>query len=730
MTHTLRCTVFVVAALTAGLQAERPNSQGLRRPQEAARTARIQRPTTLAALTPLTSWTNLAPGIWQASAGDTSRELRYTDFAAAPPRFEALRARSGRDFPFAAEPVSFERTADGKIAIRVPCAAGEKLFGFGLQLDGLDRNQNVFTLNVDHWSTGGGRTHAPVPFYVSSRGYGVFIDTARFLKVYARVGNRKDSPRNPLPVDRNPPPGEPAPRWNSQPPSDAVEMLVDGPGADIVVIAGDSVGDVVARYNLLSGGGALPPFWGLGFWHRVHAAADADRVRREVADFEARRMPLDVIGLEPGWMTRSYPCTFEWQRKRFPDPAAFAADLLARGIRLNLWENPYVSPESRLYKTMFPLSASHMVWLGLVPDYTLPDARRALVDQHAQDHLAIGISGYKIDEVDGFDVWLWPDHASFPSGTPAPAMRQAYGLLMQDLIFKELFKARNQRTYGLVRASNGAASGYPFAIYSDAYDLKEYITGMSASGFAGILWAPEIRSAGDERDWINRMQVVAFSALAQLNAWASGATPWHFEGAAGMVRETLELRMRLLPYLYSAFAAYHFDGVPPIRPMAFEDPSLGGVDDQFMFGPSVLVAPFYGKAGWTREVVLPAGRWYDFYTGEFVGSGGRVSRRSDTGRIPLLVREGAVIPMLKEPVTNTGRAYGQALEVRHYGSAPGTFDLFEDDGRTFDYERGRYRIRRLSVEAGEGGRLSLRDTVMKDAAPPMFGPSELRAMTR
>jgi alpha-D-xyloside xylohydrolase len=98
--------------------------------------------------------------------------------------------------------------------------------------------------------------------------------------------------------------------------------------------------------------------------------------------------------------------------------------------------------------------------------------------------------------------------------------------------------------------------------------------------------------------------------------------------------------------------------------------------------------------------------------------------------MPLFVRDGAVVPMLKEPVTNTGRAYGQALEVRHYGSAPGSFDLFEDDGKTFDYERGRYRIRRLRVEAGEGGRLSLRETVVKGVAPPMFGQAELRAMTR
>jgi len=726
MTRTLRRGLFATAALAVVSLDARPAPP----PPIPLQAGRPARPTALAALTPVAPWTKVAPGVWQAAAGDTSRELRYTKLAAAPPRMEALRARPDTDFPFGAEPLSFERTADGKTVIRVPCAADERLFGFGLQLDGLDRNQGVFTLNVDHWSTGGGRTHAPVPFYVSSRGYGVFIDTARFLKVYARIGNRKDSPRNPPPVDRNPPPGDPAPRWDSLPASDAVEILVDGPGADIVVIAGENLADVVSRYNLLGGGGALPPLWGLGFWHRVHAAADEDRVRRDLAEFEARRMPLDVIGLEPGWMTKSYPCTFEWQRKRFPDPAGFVGDLLARGIRLNLWENPYISPDSPLHKVMFPLSGSHMVWLGLVPDYTLPEARRALVEQHTRDHAAIGVSGYKIDEVDGYDVWLWPDHASFPSGTPAPVMRQAYGLMMQDLIFKGLFKARNQRTYGLVRASNGAASGYPFAIYSDAYDLKEYITGMSASGFAGVLWAPEIRSASDEHDWIDRMQVVAFSALAQLNAWASGVTPWHFEGATATVRETLELRMRLLPYLYSAFATYHFDGVPPIRPMAFEDAALGHADDQFMFGPSILVAPFYGKGGWSREVLLPPGRWYDFYTGAFLGSGGRVSYRSGTGRIPLLVREGAVIPMLKEPVANTTRAYGQALEVRHYGSAPGAFDLFEDDGKTFDYERGVYRLRRLRVDIGADGRPSLIEALVKDDAAPMFGRSELRAMTR
>ena len=241
-----------------------------------------------------------------------------------PPRpgAEALAKRPEREFPFKKDTVVFGRTVDGKAVLRIPLGADEKLYGFGLQLDGQDKTGTVLTLNVDHWSTGGGRTHAPVPFYISSRGYGVFINTARFLKVYAGIGNRKDAPGNPAAVDRNPPAGDRRFPWSDRPRADAVEALVDGPGAEIVVFAGETIADVVARYNLFCGGGALPPLWGLGFWHRVPAEAGAEDVRKEVAAFAAHEMPLDVIGLEPGWMTKSYPCTFEWQKKRFPNPAA------------------------------------------------------------------------------------------------------------------------------------------------------------------------------------------------------------------------------------------------------------------------------------------------------------------------------------------------------------------------------------------------------------------------
>lgn len=699
-------------------------------------------PTLMHNLQAVDDWHPTASGIWTSTIGETAGELRYTDLAAEAPRLERINEFPDRPFPFAPGAVQYALSDDGPIMVRIPCEPGETLYGFGLQLDGVNQTGKVLDLKIDHW--GQGRTHAPVPFYLSSRGYGVFFNTARYLTVHSKISNRKDASQRPPEVDRNPPPSEVADQpgpWQAQPPGDAVECNLYADGVEIIVFSGDSLLEVMQRYNLYAGGGTLPPLWGLGFWHRVHAHYDAAQVRAEVEAFAENECPLDVVGLEPGWMSKSYPCTFEWQTERFPDPAALTGELLESGIRLNLWENPYISQHSRLYEAMYPLSGSHLVWLGIVPDYTLPAARKLLIEQHKEDHFDIGISGYKIDEVDGYDVWLWPDHATFPSGTAAEAMRQSYGMQMQQMLYNDLFKANNQRTYGLVRASNGAASAYPFVLYSDSYDHSEYITGISSASLSGVQWTPEVRSADSPREWLNRMQTVSFSPMAKLNGWASGTQPWSFPKVYPAVREALELRMRLLPYLYSAYARYQQDGIPPFRAMILEEsyqPAgkvvAGELDgetnpyalartvettDQFMFGPSILVAPFYEEQARERSVVLPAGNWYDFHTGAFAGNGEtiQVSAEALRDRIPLFVRDGAVIPMLAEPVRQTKEARGADLIVRHYGEKPGTFDLYEDDAATFDYQSGEYRFRRIRV--GPDGQSEV--TVTGDG-PALFGP--------
>ncbi|MEX0321372.1 MAG: TIM-barrel domain-containing protein [Puniceicoccaceae bacterium] len=690
-------------------------------------------------LSPIDQWQQLANGVWKAELFEADDELSYTDLAARKPRLETLNGLTNVSFPFAKDGIGFCKTKDGQIYVRVPVEADESIYGFGLQFDGIKKSKKVLNLSTDHWKLGGGRTHAPVPFYISSRGYGVLFNTSRFLKVYVQTANRVDSPNLPVPVDRNPPPEEPAVRkWNSMAGGDSVEVSMRGQGLEVIVFSGDSLQDVVARYNLYCGGGTLPPLWGLGFWHRVPADFTADETNEEASDFSERSIPLDVIGLEPGWMTRSYPCTYEWQKHRFPDPKGFAQGLLDQGIRLNLWENPYISPEGKLYEPMLPYAGSHLVWLGIVPDYTIPEARKILTDQHKEDHLDIGVSGYKIDEVDGYDRWLWPEHAEFPSGTAAETMRQSYGLMLQQMLYKDLFHSANVRTYGNVRSSNAGASGYPFVLYSDSYKHAEYITGISAASLSGILWSPEVRSARSPEEWRARIQTVCFSHMAKLNAWASGTKPWQFDEVTDDIREVIRLRMRLLPYLYTAFANYNRFGIPPIRAMILEQGSQKAAskassgtlhdvdnpyaetraleqDDQFMFGPSILVAPYYESQTSKREVRLPKGNWYDFYTGQFAGNGETITV-NDPARIPLFVKEGAVIPMLSKHVDNTRSAYGHPLEVRHYGSEPGTFELYEDDGLSFDYETGKFSLRQLGFADGKGTEKTTQP------GPKLFGP--------
>jgi alpha-glucosidase (family GH31 glycosyl hydrolase) len=704
----------------------------------------VKQTTTMDGLTSKVQWKQAAQGVWLTEIGDMSKELRYTDLAAEAPRLERINKLSKQDFPFKEGDIKTTINPDGRIMIRIPCGPDEKLYGYGLQLDKLNQTSRVLTLNVDHWGKGGGRTHAPAPFYISSKGYGVFFNTARYLKVYNQISNRKDATQRPPEVDRNPPKDEKASQpgpWQAQPQGDSVEAAISAKGMEVILFAGNSMLEVVQRYNLYAGGGALPPLWGLGFWNRVHAHYSADQVEQEVAAFEKNKFPLDVIGLEPGWMSKSYPCTFEWQKKRFPDPEKLTRSLLKKGIRLNLWENPYISQKAKIYKDMYALSGSHMVWLGIVPDYTLPEARKIITDQHFKDHVSIGISGYKMDEVDGYDRWLWPDHATFPSGTSAEAMRQTYGMQLQKMLYQDLFKKNNTRTYSLVRASNGAASGYPFVIYSDSYNHEQYITGLSTASICGLLWTPEIRSAGSAREWLNRMQTTCFSPMANLNAWSSGMKPWGYPEVTDAVRDVIELRMRLLPYLYTAFADYNQNGVPPIRAMILEggfeegDKTVieGKLDsetnpyavgkiieknDQFMFGPSIMVAPFYGKQAIKRSVQLPAGNWYDFYTGKLVGNNTTitVTAKDLKDSTPLFVKEGSVIPMFAKAPVNSQAAQGQDIIVRHYGKKAGRCALYEDDAKTFDYQNGSHRTRHISISTD--GKPTVH---IKGDGPSLFG---------
>jgi alpha-D-xyloside xylohydrolase len=248
------------------------------------------------------------------------------------------------------------------------------------------------------------------------------------------------------------------------------QILVDVPGArgvDVYLFGGPTMLDAVKRYNLFSGGGVNPPEWGLGFWYRASAnATDSDLVAF-AQEFRDRKIPCDVLGLEPGWQTHAYSCTYVWNKQRFPDPAGFVKQLKARNYRVNLWEHAFIHPSSPLFTPMVNLSGDKGVWGGLVPDFHDPKARQVFGDFHGTTLLDSGIDGFKLDECDNSDytgAWSFPEVSQFPSGPDGEQMHSLFGLGYQRALWKQ-FKQRGRLTYGLVRLYSTATCTTTASLY-------------------------------------------------------------------------------------------------------------------------------------------------------------------------------------------------------------------------------------------------------------------------
>jgi alpha-glucosidase (family GH31 glycosyl hydrolase) len=705
------------------------------------------------------AWTEVAPGVWKTTVGKAD-SLTLLGAAGGAPAREALARLPKAAFPLDRTEIE-GRNFNAKTTVRFPLAGNEDIYGLGVDFSSMRRNGAVFELHVDHWDSKKaitGRTHAPVPLYISTKGFAVLFDTARYLKVTVGHGVRVAAKDKPPVIDRTTnkimpttPGGQPVDaRWQAQPRSDSIEVMANAEGMDVYVFAGPSPLDAVRRYNLFSGGGALPPKWGLGFLNRVRTQYTAAEVLADIAEFKQQGIPLDMIGLEPGWMDHAYPCSFEWDKTRFPDPQAFLADVAKAGVRVNLWFNPYIGPPSTpLYRKMLPYAGTHLVWNGIVPDYTLPEAQKIFVDHLKRtviDANPAAVGGFKLDEVDGYDRYLWPDTAMFPSGRDAEQLRQTYGLLLQKAVF-DAFHQANRRTMGQIRGTNAGASPYPFVIYNDNYEFDGYITAVSNSGFAGVLWSPEVRGSNSGEDMLRRMQAVCFSPLALYNGWASSQKLWTHADVKDHMRDAIVLRGRLLPYFYNTFAQYRHEGTPPIRPMQLAagvtahaptaesgkldattnpyevPPAVREVKDQYMFGDSLLVAPIPPGVK-SRKVLLPAGKWYDFHTGKYAGANETIEVQPGLATMPVFVKDGALIPMIAARPNAPAAGETVALEVRHYGEAPGRLSLYDDDGETFDFEKGAYSWTGLAVAKDAAGQWT--GTVTPDASGKKWSYGEVK----
>jgi len=597
--------------------------------------------------------------------------------------------------------------------VTLPLGAGEILYGLGLQLMSLMQRGTKKTLRVNADPRhDAGDSHAPVPFYVSTQGYGVLVDTARYITFYMGGRTRRGESAGKLSVETtSTPAAQNLPQaYFRRRFGESSEVIIDVPhasGLDIYVFAGPSMREAVQRYNLFSGGGCLPSLAGLGMLYHTDSSFNQDQVLAIAADIRASGIPCDSIGLEPGWQSHGYSCSFTWSDK-FPDPEQMAAKLSVNGMELNAWEHSFTHPSSPIHKVLEPYSAEFEVWNGLVPDFALAEARKIYNDFHAKEHAARGIRGYKLDECDNSDYtggWSFPECSEFPSGMDGEQAHCLYGVLYQSTI-EDMFVQQNIRTYSLARSSGALAAPYPFVLYSDLYDHRVFIRGVVNAGFSGLLWTPEVRDAASEEDLLRRIQSMIFSPFVLVNAWYIKHPPWKqvrteennagrfaagWRETARKCRELFELRMRFIPYIYSAFFRYRETGLPPFRGLVMdwpEDPQCWSIDDQWMMGDSILVAPVVAGQN-KRKVYLPSGVWYDFWTGEKRTGHQWVAVDVPLERVPVFVKDGTLLP-LAQATLHTGDPQARDIEVSVYGDGSQGAMLIEDDGKTCNVFKGEY----------------------------------------
>lgn len=635
------------------------------------------------------------PGIWKFTFG-TPEQITPQSTRLIPPDATLLQQLPGvKDCPVTITSDINERG----VILSMPLQANEYLYGLGLQFQSFQQRglKKKLRVNADP-VIDSGDSHAPVPFFVSTAGYGVFIDTARYATFY--MGNKK---KKEAADSSNKKEGTAV--WNGLNKEDKhgigdnSAILLEVPvarGVDVYVFGGPTLLNAVQRYNLFSGGGALPPRWGLGFWYRVESNLTQEEVKAMGNYFRSSKIPCDVFGLEPHWQTHSYSCSYVWS-SNFPNPAQMLADLKESHFKVNLWEHAFVHPTAPFHDALIPHSGDYLVWDGLVPDFLQKEARNIFGTFHKTAHVDIGVSGYKADECDNSDFtgnWSFPELSRFPSGADGEQMHSLFGLRYQDTLLN-VFNQKGIPTYGLVRSSGALAAPYPFVLYSDLYNHRTFIHAIAQSGFTGLLWTPEVRDANSNEDLIRRLQSVIFSPLAMVNAWYLKNAPWKqiereannagkfaagWEQLEAQCRAIIELRMQLIPYLYAAFVRYKKEGVPPCRALVMDYPDDAAVRDisnQFLVGDNILVAPVV-EGEQHRKVYLPEGDWFHFFSHQRYTGKKEYDIAVPLEEIAVFIKSGTILPLAKATL-HTADPDSFSLTALVFGNNIQPATLYETD---------------------------------------------------
>ncbi|ANC32957.1 alpha-xylosidase [Isoptericola dokdonensis] len=567
-------------------------------------------------------------------------------------------------------------------------APGEHVYGLGERFGPFVKNGQ----EVDVWNADGGtsseQAYKNVPFYVTSRGYGVFVDHPEkvSLEVATEVNSR-------------------------------VQLSVPGETLTYHVIAGPTPKDVLTRYTALTGRPPRVPDWSYGLWLSTSFTTDYDEqtVNAFIDGMAERDLPLSVFHFDCFWMREYQWCDFTWDPRTFPDPEGMLARLHDRGLKVCLWINPYIAQRSPLFaeaaergyllRTSDGGTWQWDLWqagMGLV-DFTNPDATDWYLG-HLERLLDQGVDCFKTD----FGERVPTDDVVWFDGSDPQRMHNYYAQAYNEVVFG-LLRRRRGEGEAVLFARSATTGGQTMPVHwggdcdSQFSSMAETLRGglsLAMSGFG--YWSHDIGGFEGTPDAEVFKRWLAFGLLSshsRLHGSSSYRVPWAFDDeAVDVARRFTHLKMRLMPYLGAAAEEVVGAGVPLMRPMPLEFPgdrSTFGIDTQYMLGGALLVAPVFSAAG-DVEVYVPEGTWTSLLTGQQVTGPRWVRERHAADSLPLYVRPGTVLPVGAR-TDRPDYAWADGVELRLF-ELPDGYDAVTAVPTRGGGEHVRFHVRRVGDE--------------------------------
>lgn len=537
--------------------------------------------------------------------------------------FEEIDGMYSKKYPF----LFIKRSADysRSIAASFSLVHDENICGCGESFTGLNkRGQKVVMWSCDTQTTAGKQMYKPVPFFMSSRGYGMFVHTTS--PVTADFGNVNAASQT---------------------------LFVGDDELDLFLFIGTPK-EILKEYTAITGRSPVPPLWSFGLWMSRFSYRSQKEVMAVSDKLRKNKIPCDVIHIDAGWFKKGINCDFEFDKDCFPEPKKMTALLNEKGFKISLWQIPYFTPLNPIFDEVVKKQLYVKDRNGNVctEDAILDFSNQNTIDWYTKKIKALfrlGVSVIKTDFGEAAPLNGW-----YASGRSGFFEHNNYPLRYTQLVSKITSEMKGE---GLVWSRSSWAGGQRTPVHwggdaevSDAGMAGSLRGGLSLglSGFS--FWSHDIGgfSGSPKEELFLRWTFFGiFTSHSRVHGFPP-REPWEFSKEfSDLFRKMIELRYRLMPYIFTQAALASENGLPLLKAMLLNypgDPTVWELQDQYMFGDDMLIAPLLEENVSERKVYLPEGKWIDYQTRKIYEGNQWVDIKA--GELPgiVLVKNGVVLP--------------------------------------------------------------------------------------